>query len=708
MLYKEGEKALAIARAKKAFPWKKVILISLAVLLAIGISAISFFLIVTADARLDLNKLTGSPSPLVILSSDKVEIDSSTTTKINGEIPEHTKNAFIAIEDKRFLSHHGIDIKRIGGAAIANLRSGSKSQGASTITQQLVKNTHLSSEKTFTRKLKEMKIALQTEKKLSKDEIIRAYLDNIYFGNGCIGIESAARFYFDKHTNDLTIAESALLAGLVKAPSNTEPKNHLEKALERRNLVLLQMKEQNLITEEEYNLAIEEKPKLVFNGENKELYKNYLKAAKLEAANILKLNQDELEESALIIETYADQKTQTALQDQSLSNNFRPKQNGKQIGSLGSVVLDPVSGGVKGFYSVGSYDFLTGKRQPASTIKPLLVYAPALEEAKITPESFVLDNPTNFNGYAPKNAGNAYLGWINAKTALSKSKNIPAVKILDMVGVEKAKEYVSRLGINFDDSDQSLALALGGMTKGTTILELAGAYSAFPSGQVKSPTFIKSIKTKDGKVLYQHNAEPKKVFSEATGYLITDMLKETAKTGTAKKLADLPFEVAAKTGTIGIENANTDCYNIAFTTNDIIVTLLTRGDEDISFSGHITGATLPTAFAKQVFNTIYKNNPPKDFAMPQTVASYNLDTRALENYELKLAEPQTQDRFIKPALFDITNHPTEYYKQEEIIPTPISPNANFISLVDKPEEVKESNKKSSGLDEVLDRIFSDF
>ncbi len=645
-------------KQKKLFSWKKFGLIVLALVISFGISALSFVLIVTADARLDIEKLTGAPSPLIILSSSKQEISSSTYSKMLGEINDHTKNAFIAIEDKRFLSHNGIDIKRIGGAIFANIKSMKKSQGASTITQQLVKNTHLSRDKTLKRKLREIKIALQVEKKLSKDEIMNSYLNNIYFGNGCLGIEAASQFYFGKMAKDLNLPESALLAGLVKAPSATEPVNHFEKAIKRRNLVLKLMLEQNLIDNNQYNDSINYHHDFVLNKSNNT--KALVQAIKEEAKNLLNIDLDSLEKSSLVIETYADLEAQHLLEDTIKNNNYTTDQNAS---SLGSIIVDSKNGGIIAYCSSGEFDFINSKRQPASTIKPILVYAPAIEEGLINPESFILDDKTNFNGYQPQNAGNMYSGWITIRESLAKSKNIPAVKILDMLGIEKSKSYAKKMDLPLENNDNNLAIALGGLTNGFTLKSIAGAYTTLNDGFFKGAHFIKSIKTADGTLLYERNLKYKKVFSEDTSYLVTNMLQDCASLGTGKKLNSLPFEIATKTGTVGNKEYNTDCYNIAYTSEHIFATLVTKGDSKTNFDTSVNGSTMPTNFNKVILEKFYDKNYPDDFCVPDSVVKLDLDIRATENYELKLADPSTEQRYRKTALFSVRNKPYEYFNE---------------------------------------------
>ena len=679
---------------KKPFSWRKAILIIFACFVAISISVVSFVLIVTSDARLDLSKLTGKRQVLAKVYDENNNIISDETALISEYVNDNTKNAFIAIEDKRFNQHNGIDIKRIGGAIIANIKSRKKSQGASTITQQLVKNTHLSSEKSINRKLKEIKLALQLERALTKDEIFKAYVDKIYFGNGCIGIEEASNYYFGKKTTKLTTAESALLAGLAKAPSNLEPKNHLEKALERKNLVLGLMHDQKLISDEEYNSSISQKLNFVCSKSKKNKYENYVEAAKTEACNILNISREELESSEFSIETFADEKA-----FDSIINNITAKNNE----SVGAILVDGKTGAVKAFYSEGNFNFLNEKRQPGSAIKPILVFGPSLQENIITPESFLLDEKTNFDGYEPQNAGNVYSGWISARKALSNSKNIPAVKLLQICGIEKAKSYAKNAGIKFNENDNSLALALGGMTEGVTITELATAYTTFPSGESKKCCFVKRILGKSGNIIYEHKPEKSRVFSDDVSYLVYDMMKDAAKDGTARKLSNLPFEVASKTGTVGNENGNTDCYNVSVTSEDVCIVHITSGSTKTIRSN---GSTTPTIAVKNILQEYYKNSPPPQAKVPDSVKVVALDSRALSQNKICIATEENM-AFSTKRLFSKNNMPTEvfdYKIENEIVVTKDDNNKKYYSAVGKTNKPNQFKKKNDDLSSIIDQI----
>ena len=414
------------------------------------------------------------------------------------------------------------------------------------------------------------------------------------------------------------------------------------------------MLNQKLITEEEYEKAMEEKLNFVFKKDNKQLFEDYTEIAKNEACEILNITREELESSGFIIETFA--------QDSAFDSLAKyVKSNGNE--SVGAVVVDSATGGVKAFCSAGTFDFATGKRQPGSAIKPILVYAPALQENIVSPDSFVLDEKTNFSGYMPKNANNTYSGWISVRDSLVKSKNIPAVKLFEMCGIEKAKSYAKKAGIDFGEKDDGLALALGGMTNGTSLIELAGAYTMFPSGEYKKPCFVKRIVGLGGNVLYEHKTESINVFDEDVAYLVYDMMKDCAKKGTAKKLSNLPFEVASKTGTVGNESGNTDCYNISITSGDVFAVAFSSAGHDKPLAAN--GSTTPTETAKNIMISYYGKNYPEKAKIPESVAEIALDSRALEQNKIMLVA-NGNERYGVKKLFRKSNVPKEIYLSENL------------------------------------------
>ena len=415
------------------------------------VSGASYYFYVTHSISLDESKLdTLTSSSLEIFDSNGLTIKPSSENYTNiSQLSNKTKNAFISAEDKRFYSHKGIDIIRIGGAIVSNIKSKSFSQGASTISQQLIKNTQLSSEKTISRKLKEIKLTRELEKIYSKDKILELYLNNIYFGNGCYGIENASHHYFSKNAKDLSLSEIALLAGTINAPSIYDIESNPEKANKRKNLILKLMYSQGFISQKELDESLNEMVKLNISGlyNNNYIYNEIIK----EACEKLSISENSLKSENIKIYSHINTKIQSKV-NQTIKNNYSSLTSSPKVASI---VIDNETNGIIAI--CGEKDTLTAKRQPGSAIKPILVYAPAIENKIISPSTIVIDEKINIAGYCPENADKKYHGAISAKTALKNSYNIPAVKLLSEVGIEDAQNFAKKLGISFSENDNNLA-----------------------------------------------------------------------------------------------------------------------------------------------------------------------------------------------------------------------------------------------------------
>ena len=300
---------------------------------------------------------------------------------------------------------------------------------------------------------------------------------------------------------------------------------------------------------------------------------------------------------------------------------------------------------------------LDAKRQPGSCLKPVLVYSPALNEDIIYPCSQILDEKITIADYSPKNVGNVYRGYVSAREALSKSINIPAVKVLSYVGIDKSKVYAEQMGINFDEKDDSYTLALGGMTYGVNLVQLAGSYTTFANnGYFKSPKFISFITDKNNKLIYINKTPSKKVLREDSSYLITDMLKTCAKTGTARKLSTLNMEIASKTGTVGKSNSkeNLDAWNISYTKNQTIGIWLGNLDNSII---NYTGGNQPTEIVRNYFQVVQDDS---QFDKPNSIIEKRIDGIDLvENHKITLANGLTPERYTQTELFSNFNLPTD-------------------------------------------------
>lgn len=521
--------------------------ISLCVLLLISVALLIVFI---TPPKIEFSpKNLINPSDFTSFYDDNnslmITLNSANKKVENEEYNDLIKRAFISIEDKNFYRHNGLDYKRMLKATLVNLKNFSFKQGASTISQQLIKNTHLSNEKTLSRKINEIKLTRILEKNYSKDEILTMYLNTIYFGENLFGITSAAQNYFGKRPNDLSLSEVATLSGLIASPKEFSPRKNPKASEKRRNTVLNKMYEQGYVTKDEFDLATSYPVKTV-NALTDEMYP-YLNACIEEIIDKTNLSPYALKNCNVL--TYYNVALQKEISSYKTEYDYQ------------AIMINNETCGVSAYYStVGEIE-----REIASCGKPLYVYAPAIEENYIGEYTIIKDAPVNYNGYAPKNYCNKYYGNVSIKDAVAKSLNIPAVKVLDSIGIKKAKRYATKLGIKI--SNDGLSVALGNLGNGIKLKDLASAYTTFANfGNYKKPRFIKKITNRDGKTLYTEDKSTENVFKESTASIITDLLTNTAKKGTAKKLSYLPFQVACKTGTNGSDNGNYDCYSIGYTT----------------------------------------------------------------------------------------------------------------------------------------------
>ena len=564
-------------------------------------------------------------------------------------ISDSTKNAFISIEDKSFYNHHGVNYKRIFKAMINNLKARSLKEGASTITQQLVKNTQLTSEKTFERKIKEIALAQRLEKNYTKDEILELYLNVIYFGNSCYGIENASNYYISKDAKDLSLEESAMLAGLIKSPAKYSPIKNYDNALSRRNLVLKEMYQDKCISASEYNLAKNSPINLNINNQPKNKLNSYSQASIDEAEEVLGIPARQIALKGYKIYTYQNSEKQEALDEALKKQNISSDYAG--------IVIDNEGHSIVAYNGNSIFKILDAKRQPGSCIKPILVYGPALNEDIIYPCSQLLDEKTTISDYTPKNVGGVYRGYVSARDALSKSINIPAVKVLSYVGIDKAKAYAEHMGIEFDAKDDSYTLALGGMTYGVNIKDLAGAYSSFANnGSYSKPRFISFITDKNNKLIYINKPKTEQVMREDSAYLLTDMLRTCAKTGTAKKLASLGIDIASKTGTVGKKNSkqNLDAWNVSYTKDQTCAVWLGNLDNSpIDYAG----GNQPTEIVKNYFSLV---SDISTFDRPSSIVERDIDETELnENHRIMLANVYMPERYKHKELFSSLNLPSD-------------------------------------------------
>ena len=587
------------------------------------------FALITSGSKLDEDKLNTTGNYISIVSADGNEFLSDDSTINIEDLNQYTIDAFVVKEDKRFYKHNGIDIIRIFGALKNNIQSGDVVEGGSTISQQLVKNTQLSQEKTIKRKLTEIKLAGELEDKYSKDDILEMYLNTIYFGNNCYGIQSASRFYFNKDAQDLSLTESAVLSGLISAPSKNNPLASTQNAQKMAGIVLDIMLEQEKISNEEYKDANESIINLsaMLKGNAMSTYMQYATAEALELLNLKSFPSN----ADVKIKTYLDLNIQEELNDKINSKNFNIKNEKGILPDVCSLVLDNKTGGIIAFDGKSSFNLIELKRQPASTIKPILVYAPAFEKGELSPASLILDEPIDINGYTPTNATKMYYGYTSVRESLIRSTNIPAVKTLQNTGIDYSKDVASKMGIKFYDEENNLALALGGFKNGVSFLDLASSYATLANGgKYIQPRFVKDISV-NGNILYKNDEKQKYAISDSTSYLLTDILIDVTSKGTARKIGKHNFDIASKTGSNYFDEINNDAWSISYTTEHTFLSWFgnTSGNNG-SMNNAVNGSTLPTLLNKLAIEKCYEDYSPKNFEKPNSVLELQIDKNEYE------------------------------------------------------------------------------
>ncbi len=622
------------------------IFISLFALLSAAVLALfAWYFLATKDSVLSDEKLAISFSSVSIYDKSgglmqETSCGGKRETVALSDLPSHLPNAFVAVEDKRFYTHRGLEYGRMVKAAVKNLAARSFVEGASTISQQLVKNTHLSGEKTMKRKLNEIKLTRELEKKYSKEQILELYFNSIYFGHSSFGLAHAAKFYFGKPAANLLPAESATLAALVKSPNRYSPFRDAEKCLSRRNFVLTLMHEQKYLSAKELENAIN--TPLPTTPHEEEGFHPYLALVNRELSEIFPDAEGEQMRN-LSVYTAFSPTLQEQLKGLSATEN-----------DCTYLIRENETNTLLAFYST------CGKlaRLPASTIKPLLVYAPAIEEGELCPATPILDEAVNFNGYAPSNYSGTLHGYVSARYALAHSVNIPAVKILNSFGVERAVKYLEKMGLSVSKEDYSLALALGGMKNGFSLTSLADAYATLSSnGYYSTSRTITRILDENGKEIYSATQNKTRVFSEDTCSLVNDMLQTAVKEGTAKKLNALPFAVYAKTGTGGTEKGNTDAYTVGYTSHHTVAVWFGNADNTPILQ---TGGGEPANVTMKIFRTLYNGSAPNPLPLSSNVEQISLDKDEYENnHKLCIADDNAPVNAVTYELFSRNNLPSE-------------------------------------------------
>ena len=516
------------------------------------------------------------------------------------ELPDYVAKAFVAIEDRRFYSHHGVDPLGIMRALAADILRRGASQGGSTITQQLAKNLFLTQKRTVLRKLQEIVLALWLEHKFSKAQIIELYLNRVYFGSGAYGIEAAAQRYFAKSARHLTLAEAALLAGLVQSPSRLAPSHNPDGAERRARLVLADMAEQKLAGEDAVRVALAHPARAAKAAGAGSV--NYVADWVMDAVNDLVGRFDE----DIVIETTIDPALQGAAED-ALADTLAQKgeKSGIGEGALVAMTPDGVVRALVGGKSYAESQFnraISAKRQPGSAFKPF-VYLTALEHG-LTPDTVREDGPISVKGWKPENYEHEYMGPVTLTQALANSLNTVSVRLTLEFGPAAVIRTAYRLGIS-STLEPNASIALG--TSEVSPLELVSAYAPFANGGFAvAPHVIERVRTADGKPLYTRSTQMLgRIVDARYVAMMNAMLHETLVSGTARR-ADLPgWPAAGKTGT---SQDFRDAWFVGFTA--ALVTGVWLGNDDNSPTRKATGGSLPVEIWKRFMRTALQGSAP--------------------------------------------------------------------------------------------------
>lgn len=554
------------------------ILLVLLLLVVVGISTVGTVILAATSGMpsLEDTDVTDFDVTSYIVDKDGVFVDQMVDTNYvsvdASEISDNMTNAVISIEDRRFYKHHGVDPIRIGGAMVANLKAGTIVQGGSTITQQLaglvMENRD---EKTYKRKIQEMVLAFRIENEYSKEDILTAYLNRVYLGIGlsgkaCYGVEAAAQDMLGKHADELTVADAALLAGMIQNPTYWSPITDPDNAKVRRDTVLSAMLDNGVIDQTQYdeavNTPITTASIVVESGNETQSYnQSYIDYVIEEGMEVLNVSREELYSGGYVIHTGLDQNLQSYMYDYFESDYPFPASDVQ----AGMVVLNnedsTIAGMIGGRHqeSVGGYNNAwQATRQPGSSFKPVFVYGPAFEDADMGTGTVYNDSPYTVDGHTIRNADLSQHGNVTIRYALEQSLNTVAAQVVNDIGPETGIEFAKNCGITTlveesDDgvTDQTISAGLGGLTNGVSVLEMAGAYECFANeGIYTKPHAITSITDEEGNIIWQEEPESHRAMEETTAYMITSCLQSvvTDGIGTAAQIYD-GRPTAGKTGT---------------------------------------------------------------------------------------------------------------------------------------------------------------
>ncbi|WP_044023019.1 PBP1A family penicillin-binding protein [Bacillus sp. SG-1] len=614
------------------------------------------------------------------------------------QIPPLMEEAILATEDNRFYKHNGIDLIRLGGAVIANVTNGFGSEGASTLTQQVIKGSFLTPEKTLERKAQEAWLAVKLEQDYTKQEIFEMYFNKVYMSAGINGFGTAATYYYGKELKDLELHEAALLAGMPQSPNNYNPFDYPEKAEKRRNIVLSLMHQHGKITQEEMEQAqaVPVTESLVSEEAREERatdkYQAFIDVVIDEVAELGDYNlfTDGLKVYTTV-DPNAQERVEAILAGEAI--DFAYPERFEELMQAGITLLDTQTGEIRaigggrkyGEESKRGFNFAVDqKRQPGSTIKPLLDYAPGIEYEKWSTYHQFKDEPYEYDdGGEVNNWDGAFKGNVSMRLSLWDSRNVPAVKALKEVGIERGTEFIANLGLKFDEPLYESA-AIGG-TPGVNSVQMAGAYAAFGNGGVyNKPHSVTKVILRDGETEVNVNPEPKTVMKDYTAYMINDMLKDVLNPGATGVYANVPgLPMAGKSGTTNYakeyrakhdisKNEAPDSWFVGYTTN--YTASVWTGYKEIKYSLNPKERRIAQYIVKDIMSYVSQDIDTPDFKKPKSVVEAPVEKGS---NPARLPSDYTPEDEITYELFVRGTEPSQVSEQYDKLPGPVGLEAEF-------------------------------
>lgn len=583
-----------------------------------------------------------------------------TYVKLN-RISKNVPNAVLSTEDRNFYHEHGFSFKGIARAGVLLVKNkllhrNYISGGGSTLTQQLVKNAFLTQQQTFSRKAKEIFIAVEVENQYSKNQILTMYLNNAYFGHGVWGVQDAAKRYFDCNASELSVPQAAVLAGMLTSPGIYDPINHPQATKQRRNLVLQLMVENHKLSQAQAN-EYKKTPLVVKNGyQYNDTYKYpyYFDAVISEAISKYHLSEKAVMNNGYKIYTTLDQDQQKAMQETYDNDNNFPASTGATVQSA-SIAMNPHNGGVtavvggRGHHVFRGYNRATQmSRQPGSTMKPIAVYTPALMHGYYY-DSTLQDQKQSYgkNHYTPRNYNNQYSGNVPMYKAVYESLNAPAVWLLNKIGVNTGYRMAQKFGIPVTKGDRNLALALGGMTKGVSPAQMARAYSVYASGgELPTTHLITKIEDSSGKVIKRDDSlKTKRVISKRVANQTTSMLIGVYKHGTGKTAKPSGYTLAGKTGTTDTgkdDNNDRDQWIIGYTPDVVVATWEGYDNADKNQALSSVQSTDINSLFKSEMSQLLPNTNGTKFTVKDAQERAESGTKSSSSWENQLSDQLKQ------------------------------------------------------------------